>query len=167
MVPKKWRFSCAFFPSFVQLQLAGLAEIVCELGIIWSTMVDNAFPQWLKKMASDFNWGSQRVTKGDFLAKRDQNLYQWLYKWTCLESSAYINAILLVPALRLTSQLYRNSGQIWSRDLFFALADTPLWEPPETLFSAKRAPKTGHFLHAYALRVTYRKKSRNCVWGTY
>ncbi len=147
--PQKWFFSCAFSPSFVQLELAGLVEIVCEPDLIWSTMVDNAFPQWLKILASDFNSGSQRVTKGNILAKSDQNLYQWLYKWTCPESSAHINAILLVPALRLTPQLYRKSGKTCSRDLIFALASRGL-TPPSIPPSRGGTPPSGtprkHFL---------------------
>ncbi len=42
---QKLRFSCAFFSSFVQLELDGMVEISCEPGLICSTMVDNAFPQ--------------------------------------------------------------------------------------------------------------------------
>ncbi len=131
-----------FFSSFVQLELAGMVEISCEPGLVCSTMVDNAFRQWLKKLASDLNWGSQRVPKGDFLAKSDQNLYQWLYKWTCPESSAHINAILLVPALRLTPQLYRKSGKTWSRDLIFALAPRGL-TPPSIPPSRGGTPPSG------------------------
>ncbi len=42
---QKLRFSCAFFSSFVQLELDGMVEVSCEPGLICSTMIDNAFPQ--------------------------------------------------------------------------------------------------------------------------
>ncbi len=171
-----------FFSSFVQLQLAGMVEISCEPGLVCSTMVGNAFRQWLKKLASNLNSGSQRVTKGDFLAKSDQNLYQWLYKWTCPESSAHINAILSVPALRLTPQLYRKSGKTWSRDLIFAKKSEGAYAPFEPPSRGGTPPsgtprkhclvpnarkKTAIFLGAHALGVTYRKNIRNCVSGTF
>ncbi len=105
-----WRFSCVFFRSISASWHGG------DSMWTWSHSKHcgrQCLSTVTEKMASDFNSGSEKVSRGDFFIKSDQNydLYQWLYKWTCLES------------LRLIPRLYRNSGQIWSRDLFFFWGD--------------------------------------------